>query len=258
MESAQEVQAFMEIILVITLAPKQMEFAVKAVANGLITRRWLSLVSNTDGKCPLCRTQNHTIHHILSGCHVALDQGRFTYRHNSVLRVIKGWLNKALEEKQERKNDTLKKFTLWTDLQGENIDTNLPPGVKHNDLGGWKPDIILSTTTDSIMEGPVTTVWIIELTCPTEQRFDASNDLKRRKYTPLAQHLFTKSNIDDVALVPIEVGARGRPSASLRHLQPLLGKYWKNAIEEAGRAAIIASMQIYYGSESLTWRHAMS
>ena len=130
-------------------------------------------------------------------------------------------------------NNTLTKFTLWTDLQGENLDLNLPPGFKHVDLMGFRPDIILSTTTTKQMEVPVTTVWIIELTCPTEQRFDASNDLKRAKYTPLAVHFQTIARISNVELVPIAVGARGRPSSSLRNLKPLLGTYYSNAIEEA-------------------------
>ena len=231
-----------------SLPPKQMEFAVKAVTNGLITRRWLSFVSRADGKCPLCNTQFHTIGHILAGCQVALDQGRYTYRHNNVLRVIRGWLKKSLEESETT-------FTLWTDLPNENGDMNLPRGIQHKHLQGMKPDIILSTTTTT-KEGTKTTVWIIELTCPTEQRFDASNDLKRRKYEPVAAVFRNQPNIHAVELVPIEVGARGRPARSLRNLKPLLRGNYSNAIEEAGRAAIIASMQIYYGSETLTWNQA--
>ena len=104
-----------------------------------------------------------------------------------------------------------------------------------------RPDIIISTTTTE--KGVDTTaVSIIELTCPTEQRFTASNDLKRRKYEP-------------VAAVPIELGARGRPARSLRNLKPLLQKNYSNAIEEVGRATIIASMQIFCGSEDPQWRH---
>jgi hypothetical protein len=37
---------------------------------------------------------------------------------------------------------------------------------------------------------------------------------------------------------------------------PSLRGNYLNAIEEAGRAAIMASMQIYYGSETLTWNQA--
>ena len=103
------------------------------------------------------------------------------------------------------------------------------------------------------MEYP--TVWIIELTCPSEQRFDASNDLKRRKYEEVAFTFRKQPKINAVELVPVEVGARGRPAKSLRNLKPLLNGNYSNAIEEAGRASVIASMQIYYGSETEFWAH---
>ena len=231
-----------------SLPPKQMEFAVKAVANGLITRRWLSFVSRADGKCPLCKTHDHTIGHILSGCPKSLQQGRYTYRHNNVLRVLRGWLKKSLEEANT-------KHTLWADLPNENCDLNLPKGILPAHLGGMKPDIILSTIKPNEHGVPTTTVWIIELTCPSEQRFDASNDLKRRKYEEVAFTFRKQPNINAVELVPVEVGARGRPAKSLRNLKPLLNGNYSNAIEEAGRASVIASMQIYYGSETEFWAH---
>jgi hypothetical protein len=233
--------------IVQSLPPKQMEFAVKAVTNGLITRRWLSFVSGANGKCPLCKTQYHTIGHILSGCQISLQQGRYTYRHNNVLRVIRGWIKKTLED-----NNTA--FRVWTDLPDECHDWQLPNGILHKHLQGMRPDIIVSTTTIE-KEVETTTVWIIELTCPTEQRFVASNDLKRRKYEPVAAVFRHQPTIDIVELVPIEVGARGRPAASLRNLKPLLQGNYSKAVEEAGRAAIIASMHIYYGSETLLWTH---
>ena len=47
--------------------------------------RWkLSL----DSLCFLCKSPKATVSHILSGCKVALDQKRYTFRHDSILRVI--------------------------------------------------------------------------------------------------------------------------------------------------------------------------
>jgi hypothetical protein len=95
----------------------------------------------------------------------------------------------------------------------------------------------------------------VALSCPTEQRFVASNDLKRRKYEPVAAVFRHQPTVNVVELVPIDVGARGRPARSLRNLKPLLQRNYSKAVEEAGRAAIIASMHIYYGSETLLWTH---
>ena len=41
-----------------------------------------------DSKCPLCKSLYPTTSHILNGCHEALMQGRFTWRHDSVLNVL--------------------------------------------------------------------------------------------------------------------------------------------------------------------------
>ena len=41
-----------------------------------------------DSRCSLCSTPSATFPHILSGCKVALDEGRYTYRHDNVLAEI--------------------------------------------------------------------------------------------------------------------------------------------------------------------------
>ena len=63
-----------------------------------------------------------------------------------------------------------------------------------------------------------------------------------------------KLQIDHIQQVRSEV--RERQSALLAANEEIhfIGNYSK-AVEEAGRAAIIASMHIYYGSETLLWTH---
>ena len=41
-----------------------------------------------DGNCKLCETNRGTIQHILSGCPVSLQQGRYRWRHDKVLKQI--------------------------------------------------------------------------------------------------------------------------------------------------------------------------
>ena len=38
--------------------------------------------------CPLCKADQCTLHHVLVNCNVALEQGRYTWRHDSVLQNI--------------------------------------------------------------------------------------------------------------------------------------------------------------------------
>ena len=49
-------------------------------------RRWGNTV--VDPYCSLCRTWACTTRHVLGACRVALDQGRYTWRHDNVLGVI--------------------------------------------------------------------------------------------------------------------------------------------------------------------------
>ena len=44
--------------------------------------------TDEDGMCKLCETNNGTIQHILSGCSVSLQQGRYRWRHDKVLKQI--------------------------------------------------------------------------------------------------------------------------------------------------------------------------
>ena len=49
----------------------------------------------TDTKCRLCKTENETIHHIVSGCKM-LAANQYTYRHNQVAKYIHWWILKDL------------------------------------------------------------------------------------------------------------------------------------------------------------------
>ena len=42
----------------------------------------------TEADCSLCSVKVCTTAHVLSGCKVALSQGRYTFRHDSILRVL--------------------------------------------------------------------------------------------------------------------------------------------------------------------------
>ena len=64
----------------------QLSFLLKAGADCFLTPmnlcRWNHRVNNS---CPLCQPPNATTAHILNGCPEALNQGCFSWRHDSVL-----------------------------------------------------------------------------------------------------------------------------------------------------------------------------
>ena len=50
--------------------------------------------------CPMCKHPQCTLHHIISGCSHALDQGRYTWRHDSILE----YLGEVIQELVDRAN----------------------------------------------------------------------------------------------------------------------------------------------------------
>ena len=66
-----------------------MSFAARLSTNSMASpdnlRRW---GKRQMGICPLCASPNATLEHITNICTVALNQGRFTWRHDSVLLQI--------------------------------------------------------------------------------------------------------------------------------------------------------------------------
>ena len=67
----------------------QLSFLLRAGADILPTplnlKRWKYRV---EAKCHLCSSPNPTVSHILSSCPTALEQGRLTWHHDSVLKQL--------------------------------------------------------------------------------------------------------------------------------------------------------------------------
>src|SRR4051812_22877478 len=69
--------------------PKVIAFVLNAQINSVKTPDMLRLWGMTPSAlCPLCSHPNCTLHHILANCPFALNQGRYTWRHDSVLANI--------------------------------------------------------------------------------------------------------------------------------------------------------------------------
>ena len=79
------------------LPEKQLSFLIRAGCDTLPTplnlARWNIIVNPA---CLLCRSTQPTTNHVLTGCSVALAQGRYTWRHDSVLQVLVQGLQKDL------------------------------------------------------------------------------------------------------------------------------------------------------------------
>ena len=134
-----------------------LSFALKACSNGLNTpdnlKRWG--IRKTD-KCKLCKNRS-TLEHILNWCPIALEeQGRFTWRHNSVLNHFATSLKKISPEYLEILADLP---TLW--LNGGTI----PPDILTT---SFRPDLVLIKRKEKKIK-------LLELMCSFEKNIEMAH-----------------------------------------------------------------------------------
>ena len=126
--------------------------------------------------------QLQTLNHILNCCKVSLNQGMFTFRHDSVLNYILNCLD-------------LTRYTCYVDIAGHQTPAGgtLPPNIIISTL---RPDIV-------IVDDKKKEVKVFELTVPGEMRINESHRLKSEKY----QHFATDIKSHTASVLPFEIGS---------------------------------------------------
>ena len=136
--------------------PGQLSFVLQASSDTLPTplnlRRWHI---QTRATCSLCLSPCPTCHHVLNGCLVALQQGRFTFRHDAVLSCL-------MAEQQACLDDVV----IFADLDRKRASdfppATIPPAVL---VCSHQPDIV-------VYNAELKTVSLLELTSPFNSRGD--------------------------------------------------------------------------------------
>ncbi len=236
----------------------QLSFLVRAAYDTLPCPRNLSQWFGSKDKCPLCNKANAGLQHILSGCNVALTQGRFRWRHNQVL-----WkLAEQLERCRVRANSS--SVTLHPNVPflrpGEGGQKTvagrttclLTPGK------GWEMRVDLGTQLIFPTEITQTTLrpdavvcptaakkaFIIELTVPWEEGIQAAHEFKRLKYSDLVAKC--KDGGWTATIHPVEVGCRGfvgKSAIQLLRAARTTGISLRRAIKELSKEAEKAMLQ---------------
>ena len=127
--------------------------------------------------CPLCHDPQ-TLGHVVAGCNIALTQGRYTWRHNSVLKIIANTLSRSCK-------------SLYVDLPSFAF-----PCIVTRDQE--RPDIVIVQHK---------TVTLVELTVGFETNMAGNSTRKREKYKPLMNRL--KSSYNKVVYCNVSMGACG-------------------------------------------------
>ena len=245
----------------------RLKFLVKSVHDLLPTptnkNRWYG----TEDKCKLCGEEG-TLNHILSGCKIALAQGRYKYRHDKVLKE----LSKTMEEqlKTANKNQTRIKSNITFIKEGEKkpIITNNKQNSYLDTAQDWKMSVDLEGRLKIPSEITVTNLrpdmiliskdtkqlGIIELTVPIEDRIEISGEIKRNKYSIIEEE--GKANGWGVQIWAVEIGCRGFPAKSTKRLLKQMGlnaRKQKECAEKLGKIAEEASRNIWRWSHNKKW-----
>ena len=194
-----------------------------------------------DPQCSLCDKPG-TLEHVLSSCSTALTQGRYRWRHDSVLRKLADWLEKGRKKKHGnnpqqgqiafvKSGDTRNTQTAQPTLLNRSVGSSTAkPTLQNRSVGssilggttGWNmevdlgkraslvfPDVVQTTLSPDIVLWSKTRkkLIVIELTVPWETRCEVAYERKKAKYTELLD--LCKEKGWRTWLFPVEVGARG-------------------------------------------------
>ena len=222
----------------------ELRFALQATTDTAPTatnlRRWG--VSEVDPACIMCG-KPATLRHVLNGCPVALHQGRYTWRHNSVLSAIRHRLNTFWEQRStqlavqatvstkekaryiqfvragqrlpapnhitQRKPLASQAILLqandWTFLYDLEGQLQFPIEAAVTSL---RPDVVLFSRSSK-------TIVLLELTVPLEDNVHLAHDRKTTKYSALVTAC--EENGFKTHMFALEVGCLGYCPHSFLH-----------------------------------------
>ena len=224
----------------------QLSFLLRAGSDTLPTplnlKRWKI---QTDSKCSLCGCNLPTVHHILSGCPIALDQGRYSWRHDSALSVLFNGLKNLLHD--------VKQLVIYADLPNcraeENPPLTVPPAIV---CTCSRPDIVVVESSQVVV--------LIELTVPfnSPEALEYARRFKANKEN--YQVLLSDLNFNGYQseLITIEIGALGhwlpRSLSAIRKVFPSLAKEdVKLLLDRASKVVISSSQIIFNARHSDAW-----
>ena len=168
-------------------------FSIKYLNNTLPTRKNLCKWSlSQSAACSFC-LQSETLQHVISSCRCYLEEGRYTWRHNSVLLYLANTLS------------SLNQCTVYADLP-----SFISPCLITGD--SLRPDLLLLTE-DS-------TLYIIELTLGFETNMQANSIRKANKCTTLIKDL--SSTYSKVTFINLSMSALGVMGSSCDSFLSLL------------------------------------
>jgi len=262
------------------VGPHLLKFVLNASINEVRTPDMLKKLGyKQSAVCDLCSHEQCTLHHILVNCPVALTTGRYTWRHDSVLKKLSSvlapfvakWNAKAgpspsvppiansfvragatptvpsfLSKLSPSRSSLLSGAHDWQMLVDFDHERMVfPPEIFPTDK---RPDVVLWSPKSR-------RVLLFELTCPAEEGIEAAAARKSARYLELQQQVEAAGW--SCSVWPFEVGARGFVARSTHRLLRELG-FLPGETRQVCRAlaTIVArcSFTIYLAASSAKWQ----
>ena len=192
------------------------------------------------GTCPLCGSPNGTLAHITNMCTTALNQGRFLWRHNSVL------LHITTVVKTLATCDT----EVYADLPNFQVNgTTIPADIMVSAGEGSKPDLVIVNRVQKIIA-------LLELTCSLSGSADKAHKVKQLRYTQLALDLEELGY--KLFLVPFEVISSGHITnvckTNIRNTLQQFNIKTKNSLfVNLAKISLLCTMSVFHAYNEKEW-----
>ena len=173
----------------------------------------------TSDKCKQCKNVE-TTSHILNGCKVSLENGKFLWRHNTVINYIYQSIDTA-------------KYKVYADLPGNTAEGG---GTVPADIcvTAHKPDLV-------IIDEKNNSLYICELTVPFETNIETRHREKSDKYA----HFVTDVTQMNTSVICFEIGSRGFISTRNQSSLNALHKFVKPGLKLPKFKQNISALSLY-------------
>ena len=256
-------------------SPSMISFLINSIQDTLPDpvniRRWTSAV---EAKCALCGWKNCTQQHILCGCKVALEQGRVSFRHDSILVAMEKWIKRSKVRHEMKGNKKSKMEGARKEIKFVREGVKPPKAKKTKSTfwdgtDDWKilvdkrknqyqmpHEIVASTLRPDILiySLKIKKCLFLELTSPFEDNIEDWKMKKRKKYMKLAQE--AGDNGWTAAVRTVEVGARGFVSCQSMGIFNQMGLSSMDvnkARNEFSKVALRTSHFIWISRNNMDW-----
>jgi hypothetical protein len=212
-----------------------MRISTDTLPTGANLLRWKKVLS---AKCSLCNSKaSETLMHALQNCPFALNQERYTWRHDSVLNHI---VKQLREDKYPRK--------IAADLPGLGVNGTRETVYPDILSTGKRPDLTLRDDESHHFH-------MIELTCPGDTGIDAARQRKRVRDLCLEADISGNDTEWEAKYETIEVTASGQVRRDTRSvLNRLFGaRKTQKVCKKLAKIALSTSHYIFHARSSRDW-----